>query len=67
MNKYPVTIFWSAEDGCFVAVAPDLKGCSAVGHTAEEALREISIAVELWLETAKTEQKPIPAPSRVAA
>jgi len=67
MNKYPVTIFWSDEDGCYVAVAPDLKGCSAVGDTPEEALREINTAVQLWLETAKAENRVVPEPSRVAA
>lgn len=26
-------LFWSGEDGGFIAVAPDLPGCSAFGET----------------------------------
>jgi hypothetical protein len=28
---YPITIFYSEEDGGYIAAAPDLKGCSAFG------------------------------------
>ena len=30
MNRYPLEIFWSAEDAGFIAEAPDLPGCSAL-------------------------------------
>jgi predicted RNase H-like HicB family nuclease len=52
-NKYAVEIFYSEEDEGYIAVAPELPGCSAFGETEEEALREIKVAIDLWLETAK--------------
>jgi predicted RNase H-like HicB family nuclease len=50
--KYPVTIFPSEEDRGYIAVAPDLKGCSAFGDTPQEALIESETAIELWLDIA---------------
>ncbi|MDE3088598.1 MAG: type II toxin-antitoxin system HicB family antitoxin [Chloroflexota bacterium] len=62
MSKYAIEIFYSEEDEGYVAVAPELPGCSAFGETEEEALKEIKIAMELWMETAKRESRPIPQP-----
>ncbi|MBA2277881.1 MAG: type II toxin-antitoxin system HicB family antitoxin [Chloroflexia bacterium] len=64
MIEYPMLIFWSDEDDAFIGVAPDLVGCSAFGDTPEEALRELQIAASLWLEAARANSFPIPAPSR---
>ncbi len=64
MNLYPILIFWSDEDESFISVAPDLEGCSAFGDTPEEALRELQIAMQLWLDVAREYDDPIPAPSR---
>ena len=63
MNKYHINIFYSDEDECYVADIPDLKGCSALGETPEDAAREIMIAQRLWLEAAKDMGKTIPEPS----
>ena len=41
MPKYHINLFFSADDGCWVADVPDLRFCSAFGDTAEEALREV--------------------------
>lgn len=65
--KYPVTIFYSEEDGGYIAIAPDLKGCSAFGETPQEALRELETAIELWLSVARRDAAPIPAPTRMSA
>ena len=48
--RYHINLFWSDEDECWIADVPDLKYCSAHGETAEEAAREIDIAMKLWLE-----------------
>jgi len=53
MNKYAIEIFYSDEDEGYIAVVPGLAGCSAFGDTEEAALREVKVAVELWLETAQ--------------
>jgi antitoxin HicB len=60
---YPVRLFFSEEDKGFIAVAPDLPGCSAFGDTEEDAVREIRTAQELWLDVAREEERPIPKPS----
>ncbi len=62
MKDYHVNVFWSDEDGCYVADIPDLVACSAFGGTAQEALAEVEKAKEGWLETAKANGKPIPEP-----
>lgn len=62
MYRYRIEILYSEEDEGFIAVAPELPGCSAFGETEEEALREVKAAMELWLETAKKEGRDIPLP-----
>ena len=62
MKDYHINIFYSEEDGGYIADIPDLKHCSAFGKTRQEALAVVEIAKELWLETASREGKPIPGP-----
>lgn len=62
MNDYHINIFWSAEDGGYIADLPDLVTCSAFGSTAEQALAEVEIAKEAWLAVAREEGKPMPEP-----
>ncbi|AEA47386.1 type II toxin-antitoxin system HicB family antitoxin [Archaeoglobus veneficus] len=62
MHKYTIEIFYSEEDEGYIAVVPELPGCSAFGETEEEALKEIKIAIELWIEAAKKEGREIPKP-----
>ena len=61
--KYPVEIFYSAEDEGYIANVPDLPYCSAFGETPEEALREVQVAIKLHLEVLKETGRPIPKPS----
>ena len=63
MKDYHINIFYSEEDDGYIADIPDLEACSAFGDTAEEALRQVEIAKELWLEAARAEGKPIPEPT----
>jgi predicted RNase H-like HicB family nuclease len=60
--KYTIEIFYSEEDEGYIAVVPELPGCSAFGETEEEALKEIKVAIELWIDTAKKEGREIPKP-----
>jgi predicted RNase H-like HicB family nuclease len=66
MNHYPIEIFWDEEDHAYIAIAPDLPGCSAGGNTEEAALRELKIAMRLWLDAAKDMGREIPVPSEQA-
>ncbi|WP_256999899.1 type II toxin-antitoxin system HicB family antitoxin [Candidatus Methanoperedens nitratireducens] len=63
MHKYAIEIFYSEEDEGYIAVVPELPGCSAFGETEEEALREIKVAIDLWLETAEKDGREIPKPA----
>jgi len=63
MRKYAIEIFYSEEDAGYIAVVPELPGCSAFGETEEEALKQVMTAMELWLEAAEKEGREIPQPS----
>ncbi|WP_081623010.1 type II toxin-antitoxin system HicB family antitoxin [Archaeoglobus sulfaticallidus] len=57
----------SEEDEGYIAVVPELLGCSAFGETEEEALKEIKVAIELWIWAAKKEGRKILKPIRCLA
>lgn len=62
MNDYHINIFFSEEDGGYIADIPDLESCSAFGETPEKALAELERAKDAWLEAARQAGKPIPPP-----
>ena len=62
MKDYHINIFYSEEDQGYIADIPDLKSCSAYGETPEKALEEVLLAKEGWLESAKTNGRPVPEP-----
>ncbi|RLC13264.1 MAG: type II toxin-antitoxin system HicB family antitoxin [Deltaproteobacteria bacterium] len=62
MKDYHINIFYSEEDEGYIADIPDLKYCSAFGETPKDALKEVMKAKAAWLETATSENRPIPKP-----
>jgi predicted RNase H-like HicB family nuclease len=62
VSDYHINIFYSAEDGGYIADIPDLEACSAFGSTPEEALASLEVAREAWLDVARQAGKPIPEP-----
>ena len=62
MKDYHINIFYSQEDGGYIADIPDLEACSAFGSTPDEALKQVELAKIAWLEAARAEGKPIPQP-----
>ena len=62
MKDYHVNVFYSDEDGGYIADIPDLTYCSAFGETPEEAVREVQLAKVAWLEAARSAGKLIPSP-----
>ncbi len=62
MSKYSVFMYYDEEDQIYVASVPELQGCMAHGETREEALKEIEIAENLWLKSAKDMNIEIPEP-----
>ena len=61
-TDYHINLFYSAEDGGYIADVPDLKSCSAFGESPESALREVLVAKSAWLAGAKANDKAVPVP-----
>jgi predicted RNase H-like HicB family nuclease len=62
VKDYHINVFYSEEDEGYIADIPDLKHCSAFGVSPEEAVREVLIAKNAWLEAAHAAGKSIPYP-----
>ena len=62
MTRYEVIIYWSQTDEAFIAEAPELAGCAADGATYQEALANVEVVIQEWIETAKEIGRPIPQP-----
>ena len=59
---YSVFIICSKEDEAYLAQVPELPGCVADGSTREEALANVKIAAQGWIETAQDIGREIPEP-----
>lgn len=62
MHKYEVIIYWSNDDGAFIAEVPELPGCAADGPTYQKALANVQVVMREWIQTAKDMGRPIPEP-----
>ena len=60
--EYFIRIYWSEQDGCYLAEAPDLPGCIADGMTEAEARQNAKESAERWIEAAKYFGKEFPVP-----
>jgi predicted RNase H-like HicB family nuclease len=62
MVRYELIVFWSAEDGRFIAEVPELPGCMADGATYEEAVGNAQVVIAEWIETAQELGREVPEP-----
>ena len=62
MSKYEIIIYWSKDDGAYVAEVPELPGCMADGATYQEALANAEVIIAEWIETAREIGRTIPEP-----
>ena len=62
MHDYHINVFFSDEDGGWIADIPDLEACSAFGATPQEALTEAFAQKKAGLAAARDAGKPIPEP-----
>lgn len=62
MNKYEIIVYWSQEDQRFIAEVPELPGCIADGENQIEALKNVNLIIDEWIETAIQTQRNIPIP-----
>ena len=60
--KYEIIIFWSAEDGAFLAEVPELPGCMADGSSYQEALANARQIIQEWIDTAEELGRSVPQP-----
>jgi predicted RNase H-like HicB family nuclease len=51
MTKHEIILYWSDEDQSFIAEVPEL-----------EALANVEVVIDEWIETAKELGRPIPEP-----
>ncbi len=62
MFRYEIILYWSELDRAFIAEVPELSGCAADGDTYQEALHNVELVVQEWIETAKDLGRPVPEP-----
>ncbi|MBL7047201.1 MAG: type II toxin-antitoxin system HicB family antitoxin [Candidatus Marinimicrobia bacterium] len=62
MSKFEIIIFWSKDDNAYIAEVPELPGCMSDGKTYNEALQNVEVIIEEWIETAKELSRPVPEP-----
>lgn len=62
MSDYHINVFYSDEDGGYIADIPDLEACSAFGDRPQEALAEVLVAKDAWIAAAKDKGRDIPTP-----
>lgn len=55
-----LVVFERDEDGFIVAQCPALPGCVSQGRTKEEALANISEAIQAYLESLRKHNEPVP-------
>lgn len=58
-------IYEEAPEGGYVAFVPSLPGCHTQGDTVEEAEKNISEAIELYLESLEAHHEKIPQEKRI--
>ena len=61
-SKYEIIIYWSKEDTSFIAEVPELSGCMADGKSYSQALQNVEITINEWIETATSLSRAIPEP-----
>jgi len=61
-SKYEIIIYWSSDDGCFVAEVPELPGCMADGKDYDEVVKNVLVVIDEWIDTARLTGREIPEP-----
>lgn len=60
--QYEIILYWSKQDRAFIAEVPELPGCAADGTTYIEALQNVEVVMQEWIETAIELKRTIPEP-----
>lgn len=62
--RYEIILYYSQEDESFIAEVPELPGCAADGETYQEALQNVEVVMQEWIETAQDNERNIPQSKR---
>ena len=60
--KYELIIYWSDSDSAFIVEVPELPGCMADGQTYIEAVTNVEVVIQEWIEIAQELGRDIPVP-----
>ncbi len=60
--KYELIIYWSEDDQSFIVEVPELPGCMADGESYQDAVQNVEVVIQEWIETAQELGRPIPEP-----
>ena len=60
--RYQLIIFWSEIDRAFLVEVPELPGCMVNGETYQEAVQNMEVIIQEWIDTAQALGRSIPQP-----
>jgi predicted RNase H-like HicB family nuclease len=60
--RYQLIIYWSGIDRTFLVEVPELPGCMADGETYQEAVQNVEVVIQEWIDTAQVLGRSIPEP-----
>jgi predicted RNase H-like HicB family nuclease len=60
--QYEIILYWSKQDQAYIAEVPELPGCAADGASYQEALANVEVVIQEWMETARELGRSIPEP-----
>lgn len=61
-HRYEIILYWSNEDQAYIAEVPELEWCAADGKTYQEALENVEVIIDEWIETAVEKGWTVPKP-----
>ena len=59
---YSYRIFWSKEDGEYVAECDEIPGLSGLGSSEAQAIKELKVAIGVWLDHLIANGESLPTP-----
>jgi len=59
-SRYELVIYWSADDQRFIVEVPELPGCMADGESYQDAVANVQVVIDEWVETALLQNRAIP-------
>ena len=61
-HRYEIILYWSDEDEAYIAEVPELEWCAADGETYQEAIANVEVIIDEWIELATEKGWKIPEP-----